>query len=233
VLASILLTGLITGHLTAEFTNPCPGVQATVPASDPIDRNPELPPGLFCVVLAAGMSTRFGDVKQLADYRGQPLVRHTMRLAGDLCANRSVLVAGNEWRKVTSACAPLAGFFVVNDAFRSGLGSSIAAGVAAVAACATGVLLLLADQPLIDADYLREMETVWRQNPRCIVASEYAGTTGPPVIFPARFFDELRALHDDRGARQIILDNASAVRRMPCAKAAVDIDFPTDLKSIL
>lgn len=194
--------------------------------------NPPAPAGLFGIVLAAGLSRRFGSTKQLVEFRGRPMVAHAMRTAEALFENRSVLVAGNEWPAVTSAAGPLAGFLVINDAFHRGLGSSIAAGVGAVADCSSGVMLLLADQPLVDAKYLRRMTDTWLQVSERIVASEFDGIVGPPVIFPARCFDDLRNLDGDSGARAIIRSNASSLTTLNYANAAVDIDCREDLEKL-
>jgi molybdenum cofactor cytidylyltransferase len=188
--------------------------------------------GLFCIVLAAGTSSRFGTAKQLAPYLGQPLVTRATRLAEQVFGQRSILVAGHEWRRVASACEPQAGYLVVNEEFHNGLSASIAAGVGAVADTASGVLLLLADQPLIDAACLRALIASWEGNADCIVASDFDDTIGPPVIFPARFFDALTSLRGDRGARQILQDPASPVIRLACAAASVDIDEPGDLAAL-
>jgi molybdenum cofactor cytidylyltransferase len=188
--------------------------------------------GLFCMVLAAGASRRFGSAKQLAIFRGQPLVTHAIRLAEAIAGNRSLLVAGNRWPLVAAACAPLAGYLVVNPDFAEGLGSSIAAGVSAVAGSAAGILLLMADQPLVDAGHLRDMIAAWSKNPQCIVATEFDGIAGPPVLFPASVFPELRALQGDSGARGVLQANASRVIRVYCPAAATDIDVPADLEAI-
>lgn len=187
---------------------------------------------LFCVVLAAGASRRFGSAKQLAVFRGQPLVTRAVRLAEELSGQCSLLVAGNEWRRVASACAPLAGYLVVNPEFDRGLGGSIAAGVAVVSHTATGVLLLLADQPLIEVAHLRAMRDRWQADPECIVASEFQGILAPPVLFPASCFTDLTALRGDNGARPVLHKHASRVIRLPCANAAVDIDLPADFDAL-
>ncbi len=188
--------------------------------------------GLFCIVLAAGASRRFGSAKQLAKFRGKPLVTHAIRLAEAVAGQQSLLVAGNQWTLVAAACAPLAGYLVVNPDFAKGLGGSIAAGVAAVAGSATGVLLLMADQPLIDEGHVHDMVEAWSKNPQYVVASEFDGIDGPPVLFPARFFPELLALQGDSGARRVLEANPSRVIRVKCPAAATDVDVPADLEAI-
>ena len=184
---------------------------------------------LFAIVLAAGASRRFRATKQLADYCGEPLVGRAMRLAEAVCAERSVLVTGSDWRRVHDACAPLKGFFVRNEAFESGMGGSIACGIRAVAGSADAVLLLLADQPLITASYLRQMIVAWNGSDTRIVCSEFAGVVGPPVIFPAAYFDELVSLERDKGARVLLDTHHEQVIALSCEAAATDIDTRDDL----
>ena len=184
---------------------------------------------LFAIVLAAGASRRFRATKQLANYCGEPLVCRAARLAEAVCAERSVLVTGSDWRRVHDACAPLQGFFVRNEAFESGMGGSIACGVRAVAGTADAVLLLLADQPLITTPYLQQMIDEWNESDTRIVCSEFAGVVGPPVIFPARYFDELVSLEGDKGARVLLDAHQKRVTKLPCEAAATDIDIPHDL----
>jgi molybdenum cofactor cytidylyltransferase len=204
-----------------------------MPASPSSPFNREPPAGLFCLVLAAGLSTRFGSAKQLADFRGRPMIAHMMHLAGEVFGCASILVAGDQWARVTAAAGTLEGFFVINEQYRQGLGSSIAAGVSVVGDCASGVMLLMADQPLIEASYLRQMIEEWNRDRGRIVASQFDGVIGPPVIFPSRYFDELCTLEGDNGARKIIEANVSSLTRLPCAAAAADIDRKEDLERVL
>jgi CTP:molybdopterin cytidylyltransferase MocA len=184
---------------------------------------------VFAVVLAAGQASRFGATKQLALYDDAPLVTRAVRLAESVCGPRTILVAGHDWAAVTSVCAPLQGYFVLNGEYAEGMASSIAAGVAAVAGVADAILLLLADQPLITPAHLRTLTGCWQKSPDSIVASAYAATSGPPLIFPRQDFAALQALRGDRGAHSIIEAAADRVLQVELSGAALDIDRPEDL----
>lgn len=183
----------------------------------------------FAVVLAAGSASRFGATKQLARYHGEPLVRQAVRVAEQVCGRRSLLLTGCDWQDVSEACRPLQGFFVHNEEYRQGIGNSIACAVRAVRQAADAILLLLADQPLITDAHLRSLLGTWAAAPDTIVASTYAATLGPPVVFPSRFFPELLNLRGDTGARSILQANGGDVRAIAFADANVDIDYPDDL----
>jgi len=185
---------------------------------------------VFAIVLAAGRSSRFGKTKQLENYRGTPLVTRAVRLAEAVCGPRSVLVAGNDWQRVSEICAPLAGFYVINTRFADGLATSIECGTRSVAEFADAALLLLADQPLITSAHLQLMVDTWKESQDSIIASAYAETTGPPVIFPRRDFAGLMRLRGDTGARSIIKANEERVKLVAFEPAALDIDRQSDLE---
>jgi CTP:molybdopterin cytidylyltransferase MocA len=184
---------------------------------------------VFALVLAAGRASRFGATKQLARFGGMPLARRAARLGEAVCGPQTVLVTGHDWRAVFAASGPLAGFFVVNTEFATGLAGSITCGMRAVADSADAVLLLLADQPLITEQHLRVLITSWKKSPDAIVASAYAGIAGPPVVFPQRDFVALLALQGDNRARSILEANRDRLRPVEFAAAATDIDRPEDL----
>ena len=187
---------------------------------------------LFAIVLAAGESSRFGSTKQLAPFRGGTLVGHAVRAAESVCGPRSVLVVGNEWQNVLAACRPQQGFFVRNPRYRDGLSSSIRCGVEAASGSADAVLLMLADQPLIEAEHLQALETRWRESPNRIVASAYAGTLGPPAIFPRGFFPDLCTLQGDAGAKRVIQQHADVAEIVKNDAGTADVDRPEDLESL-
>ena len=187
---------------------------------------------IFAIVLAAGASSRFGRTKQLEHFEGVPLAAGAVRKAESVCGARTVLVVGKDWREVAAACEPLAGFFVINEAYGQGMASSIACGVRAVADGADAILLTMADLPLVSEEHLSKLAETWRNSPRSIVASAFEDTLGPPVVFPRSDFDALLELEGDHGARQVLEANGDRVLTISCQEAAFDIDRPEDLAGI-
>lgn len=187
---------------------------------------------LYALVLAAGASSRFGSTKQVARLDGQPLVARATRNAETVCEENVVLVTGNDWRAVTAAAAPIAGYFVVNPRFEEGMSTSIACGIRALPDNAAGVLIVLADQPLVTGRHLLDLASAWERRPDSIVASAWQDVCGPPVIFPRSAFQDLAALSGDAGARRVIESGNHPVERIDFAEGAVDIDRPEDLERL-
>ena len=187
---------------------------------------------LYAVVLAAGQASRYGSTKQLALFEGESLVVRAIRTAERVCDSRSLLVTGNDWENVASACAPLEGFMIHNPRYRDGMATSLAQGIRSIRDVANSVLLLLADQPRVSDEHLQALINASNAMPGSICTSGYAGTQGPPVIFPKRFFADLIDLQGDRGAKAVIDSNIDQVITIPFENAAIDIDTPDDLQQI-
>jgi molybdenum cofactor cytidylyltransferase len=188
--------------------------------------------GVFAVVLAAGCADRFGSTKQLAEIDGVALVARAEKTAMSVFGSNLVLVLGHDWQAVSNVCDFQQGFFVVNDDYREGIGTSIATAMRSIAHTATAVVVLLADQPLITADHLRALCSSWSGTSDEIVATAYASTLGVPALFPRDCFADLANLAGDAGARHLLTDERFSTKQIVFEPAAVDIDNPEDLSRL-
>ena len=179
--------------------------------------------------MAAGYASRFGATKQLAVFDGVPLVQHAIAAARQVFGGKLLTVLGHDSAAVAGALGPDAGFAVVNDDYARGLGGSIARAANALAGDADAIVVLLADQPMITARHLAALKDAWSGAADEIVATAFADTCGPPVLFPRDCFDELAALQGDSGGRHLLENDRFAVKRIIFEGAAVDIDNPADL----
>jgi CTP:molybdopterin cytidylyltransferase MocA len=182
---------------------------------------------VVCAVLAAGGSTRLGRPKQLVRYRGVPLVRHVAFEVSKATFAASAIVLGAVSSAVDEALGRLPIERLANRAWREGLASSIrvAAGWAA-ARKADALVLVLADQPLLDAAHLERLVLAWSRG-ASVVASEYREVLAVPALFAASRLHALAALEGDRGAARILREEPE-VARIPWPEGVVDVDTEAD-----
>lgn len=144
--------------------------------------------------------------------------------------DRVVVVLGADADAV-SARADLEGCDVVrNDAWASGMGTSLAAGVAALPADADAVLVALVDMPGVGAEAVARLVAAYTA-PDDLVAAAYSGRRGHPVLFGRAWWPELARADGDTGARVLLARHRDRLRLVECADVAdpYDIDVPADL----
>jgi len=180
---------------------------------------------LAAVLLAAGGSRRLGRPKQLLVWRGEPLVRRAARAALEAGVDELIAVVGAEREAVARALDGLGVRVVENERWAEGIGGSIAAGVRAASGAA--VLLMLADQPGVDAALLCEL-IAGMEAGHARVACRYAGVVGVPALFSdPSDLAALLALSGERGARDLLGSGAPPLA-IPAERAAHDIDDEAD-----
>ncbi|MBL1067006.1 NTP transferase domain-containing protein [Streptomyces sp. 7-21] len=189
--------------------------------------------GVAGLLLAAGGGRRLGGrCKALLERNGRPLVEHAaaaLRAAG--CAPVHVVLGAEEAR--VRAAARLPGCVLVsNPEWRTGLGSSLRAGLASLAATgAGGALVALVDQPGVGAAAMARVRAAYR-SPRSLAAAAYGGVRGHPVLLGAAHFAGVCAsATGDKGARGYLREHAGQLLLVECGAVAdpADLDTPADL----
>ena len=166
----------------------------------------------------------------MARYRGQPLLVHAVEAArGALPRAPLIVVVGAEalrLRLVVRRTQHRARI-VANPDWQRGMATSLRAGLAAVPRGTQAALVLLVDQPRIDAAALHRLVVAWRRRPGVPAAARYTGRAGVPAVLPRRHWRAVRALRGDEGARTLLRDRRVTLVEMP--EAALDVDTPDDL----
>lgn len=178
------------------------------------------------LVLGAGAATRFGSPKQLASFRGQPLISWPVQAlhAGGL--DRVLVVLGASAEEVAGAVRDAD--TIVADGWQEGLSASLRAGVGAAAALgAERVVVALGDQPLLSGLAVARVLSASRAG-TAVVRASYSGVPGHPTALARATFAAIGQLRGDAGARKLAGFNVAEV---PCGDigSAVDIDTPEDL----
>jgi molybdenum cofactor cytidylyltransferase len=187
---------------------------------------------IHCIVLAAGGSIRFGSPKQLARIAGKSLLQSTIGHAMDSLGASVTIVLGAYAAEIVETLPPSNASVLINRNWKEGVASSIRIGVRSLPGACGGVMLALADQPLVGSQTFQRLIAAWRRLPRQIIASQFASTTGLPAIFPRWCFGDLLGLRGDQNAQVVIRRYANHVVRLAHPEAQVDINYPEDLLEI-
>ncbi len=192
------------------------------------------------VVLAAGAGRRFGGAKQTAQWDGEALVARAVRAASyGLPAGSDVIVVVGAHEPTVRAALPadVPHRVVSAEQWAQGIGASLRAGLAAATASQapgrpTAVLVLLADQPLVDADLVA---TVAREGTALAARGAAAarpvvdGTPGHPVLLGPVALTRAADLEGDRGLAPLITGLYVHELEVEGRAPIVDVDHPADL----
>jgi molybdenum cofactor cytidylyltransferase len=176
------------------------------------------------VVLAAGESKRMGRSKQLLPWGETTLLGQTLRNLKEAAVHDILVVTGAEAARV-AAIAQMENVATVHNeqwAAREML-SSLQAAVRELPENRSGVLVMLADQPMVKAPVINLLQQAYARGEGLLIAPEYGGRRGNPVLIDRAYFAELLGLSS--GAPRDLL-RRHLVTLVPVSTAAVlqDID---------
>jgi CTP:molybdopterin cytidylyltransferase MocA len=188
-------------------------------------------PDAVGLVLAAGAASRFGTPKQLARFRGQPLINWPVGALSAAGLEWVLAVLGAEHERIAAALQGAHALYAPD--WQEGLSASLRAGVAAADRLgAERVIVTLADQPLLSSQAVQRVLAVSRAGIAPITRATYANRPGHPTALTRETFAAVAELRGDAGARQLAgFDSVS----VPCDGfgSTDDIDTPADLERLI
>jgi molybdenum cofactor cytidylyltransferase len=184
------------------------------------------------LVLAAGGSSRLGRPKQLLPYRGATLLDSVLDTARACRFDQLVVALGGSAPEVQAAVDLSGADVVVNEAFGSGCSSSIAAAVPVVDPACSVLVLLLGDQPGVEAAAVGALLLGRGEAPLAVCA--YADGRGHPFAFARETFGELARLRGDKAVWKLLERRAADVAEVPVAGPVPrDVDTWKDYDAVV
>jgi molybdenum cofactor cytidylyltransferase len=186
------------------------------------------------IVLAAGGSTRFGQPKQLLDWRGEPFVRVVAQTALNAGLSPVIVVTGANAVDVESKIKDLPVIIVRNENWQSGQASSIRTGVKTLPEETGSAIFLLSDQPQIHTSVIRALTETHATELHPIVAPlVMMEQRANPVLFDRVTFPDLLKLEGDIGGRAIF--SKHHVEYMPWHddRLLLDVDKAEDYQRLI
>ncbi len=181
------------------------------------------------IILAAGAASRMkGHHKLLAEFDGVPLVRRSVQMVLISGFDHQVIVTGHREKDILAALSQIAIKTVHNEAFATGMASSLRVGLAALADRVDGVMVVLADMPGLAPAHLSAMIAAFKTSGgKAIIRAVVDGKRGNPVILPRATFGAIERLQGDIGARPIIEKSGLEIIDIDIGEAAhIDVDTP-------
>jgi len=175
------------------------------------------------IILAAGMSARFGSLKPLFKVGNGTILSMVINAAVKSDLDRIVLVLGYRSDEIIASIGhhlhdPRLRT-VINPRYRDGMSSSIQRGLAEIMDEFPSVMIIMGDHPLVDSATINTLLDQFRASDKDICVPAHKGTRGLPVCFGKRFFADIMKITGDIGAKEII-------QKIPEHVLTVEIDNP-------
>ncbi len=185
---------------------------------------------MSAILLAAGTAERLGRFKPLVELgRSSPVQRviDTFRSAGiaDI-----IVVAGHRATELSEAVRPLGVRIAVNDDYRSGMFSSVRAGLKALPPDVSAFFLLPVDIPLVRPATIHRLSDHFKAQDAQICYPTFRGERGHPPIISSELVEPILKWSGDGGLRAFLRRCEDRAVDVPVADAGIlqDMDTPDD-----
>jgi molybdenum cofactor cytidylyltransferase len=186
------------------------------------------------IILAAGNSSRMGEPKQLMMFKNKTFLQHIIGEARNALLDPVICVTGYQSEVISESITGMEVSVVYNEHWSEGMGSGISAGIKhLLLSDVDSVILTVSDQPHVSSDLFLTMLKMKARSGKKIVASSYAGTLGTPVLFSKEYFNQLKSLNGNQGAKNIVKINLPDVCSVEFEKGNIDIDTKEDYKNLI
>ena len=188
--------------------------------------------GVTSVILAAGFSRRMGSPKPLLKLRGKSFLR-TIIDRHRLSSLPVCVVLGRHNLHVAEEVDLSDTTVVVNPDPSRGALSSLLVAMGHLGE-PEGLLIHPVDHPLVLASTLEYLVQRHRLLPASILIPSVHGRKGHPVLFPRRFFFDLRHAPLEEGARWVVHQNPASTFLVPVEDPGilVNINIPAQVSRL-
>ncbi|MCY4401026.1 MAG: nucleotidyltransferase family protein [Candidatus Poribacteria bacterium] len=198
-------------------------------------------PHISGILLAAGLSTRMGEPKQLLPFADSTIVETVIDNMLDAKFNEVIVVVGHCAEQIQELIADRAVRTVFNPDYHKGMLSSIQAGIrslkiADIKKPRNAFSLMLVDQPFITSTLIDKVIDVYAQTEKGIVLPSYNFRRGHPVIFNYKYADAILALGvNSDGVRSLYKTYHEDIHYVNVDTDAIlrDIDYKEDYERAL
>ncbi|MCH8956256.1 nucleotidyltransferase family protein [candidate division KSB1 bacterium] len=187
------------------------------------------------IILAAGKSTRMGELKPLVQFGKQTFLETILQNFRNAGIEDVLIVLGYKAEQIAKELNLRPDDFTINKNYSLGQFSSVQAGVKNLKSNCTGVFLALVDQPQIGSDIIAKIRKNFEDNPDKIVIPTLKGKRGHPPVLPKWLFHEILTANPTLKTSAIIRNYAHKVSEVEIDDDSIlwNMNTKQDLEKIL
>ena len=205
-------------------------------------------PSVSGILLAAGLSTRMGQPKQLLPFGENTIVETVVNNMLNSKFSKVVAVLGHYADQIQDILNKYPVTTVVNPDYREGMLTSAQVGIKSLNLTNAGNLegsertnhiafsIMLVDQPFITSELIDTVINAYTYSEKGIVLPSYQYRRGHPVIFHHKYANNILALDaDSDGVRSLYKTHSEDIHYVNVDTDAVlrDIDYRVDYEKAL
>ena len=200
-------------------------------------------PSISGILLAAGLSTRMGQPKQLLPFGKSTIVETVVDNMLNAKFSEVIVVVGHCAEQIQKLLGERQVKVVFNPDYREGMLTSAQTGIRSLNFANTmnksdrdAFSLMLVDQPFITSTLIDKVIDAYTRTEKGIVLPSYNYQRGHPVIFHHRYADEILALDSESGGvRSLFKSRSEDIHYVTVDTDAVlrDIDYREDYERAL
>ncbi len=208
---------------------------------------------IVALLLAAGESTRMGELKALLPWQGATLIEHQVTALASASVSHTIVVLGHQSDRLALLLKGRAGVqYAYNPDYRQGKTTSIKAGIRALRSARNSplvssgkgsILVLNVDQPRSAGIIRRVIELHTRpgesspsDQASLITVPTHRGKGGHPVILSMSLADELMEISEDTlGLKAVMRRHEGETQRveLDSPEVLLDLNTPQDYREAL
>ncbi|WKY47140.1 histidine phosphatase family protein [Eubacteriaceae bacterium ES3] len=187
------------------------------------------------IILAAGYSSRMGQLKALLEIGGVKTITRLIRAAELAGLSETVVVTGYQAEVIEDAINTEKIKCIYNEGYKDGMFTSVKKGVQAINPKNMGFFILPVDYALVTGKLLSDMIEVFEAHPRPLVVPIFMGKKGHPPLLPMDLRQEILDSGAPGGLKAITQKHQARMIKTPTVfeGAVFDMDHPEDFYQAL
>lgn len=183
-----------------------------------------------CIIMASGLSSRFGANKLLTEFKGRSLISIVLDNTTDIVIDAEIIrLVLTRTKEVSDYCSKNGVWSILHEL--PNRNEAVKLGVEQIMDC-DACVFIASDQPLLKKDSICQLMLDFMKHGKGIYRLSYEGQEGNPILFSKEYFNELMKLPEKKGGAYLATKYKEDVRYVNSSSKweLYDVDTPDDLE---